>query len=167
MSIDEIVMQWNGIIERVRQVNNDISIIFTVSPIRHLRDGAHENQVSKSILHIAIDQLMQQHEGLIYFPAYEVMNDDLRDYRFYASDMTHPSEVAVDYIYELFSQSFFDNDTIKLATECSRLSKRLCHRPMSDDAQAIARFETSTQQLKAQMLQQYPFLEQAIKKIKK
>ena len=167
MSIDEIVMQWNGVIERVRQVNNDISIIFTVSPIRHLRDGAHENQVSKSILHIAIDQLMQQHEGLIYFPAYEVMNDDLRDYRFYASDMTHPSEVAVDYIYELFSQSFFDNDTIKLATECSRLSKRLCHRPMSDDAQAIARFETSTQQLKAQMLQQYPFLEQAIKKIKK
>lgn len=165
MSVDEIVMQWQCLIDRVRQVNNNISIIFTVSPIRHLRDGAHDNQVSKSILHIAIDQLMQHNEGLIYFPAYEVMNDDLRDYRFYASEMTHPSDVAVNYIYDLFSQSFFDEDTIKLAAECSRLSKRLCHRHMSDDAQAIAQFETSTQQLKAQMLQQYPFLEHAIKKI--
>ena len=165
MSIDEIVKTWQGVINRVKAMNENISIVFTVSPIRHLRDGAHENQLSKSILLLAINHLVQQNENIIYFPAYEVMNDDLRDYRFYASDMTHPSDVAVNYIYDLFSQSFFDEDTIKLATECSKLSKRLQHRPMSDDAQAVAKFETSTQQLKAQVLQKYPFLEQAIKKI--
>ena len=80
--------------------------------------------------------------------------------------MTHPSEVAVDYIYDIFSQSFFDDDTISLAEKCVKLSKRLMHIPMGDDQDAVARFVHSTNQLKTQLLQQYPFLEAAISKIK-
>lgn len=166
MSIDEIVAMWKDVIADVKAINQSIQVIFTVSPIRHLRDGAHENQLSKSTLLLAINQLERECEDVIYFPAYEIMNDDLRDYRFYASDMTHPSEVAVDYIYDIFSQSFFDDDTISLAEKCVKLSKRLMHIPMSDDQDAVARFVHSTNQLKTQLLQQYPFLEAAISKIK-
>ncbi|MBR3829651.1 MAG: GSCFA domain-containing protein [Muribaculaceae bacterium] len=166
MSIDEIVAMWKDVIADVKAINQSIQVIFTVSPIRHLRDGAHENQLSKSTLLLAINQLVRECEDVKYFPAYEIMNDDLRDYRFYASDMTHPSEVAVDYIYDIFSQSFFDDDTISLAEKCVKLSKRLMHIPMSDDQDAVARFVHSTNQLKTQLLQQYPFLEAAISKIK-
>ena len=166
MSIDEIVAMWKDVIADVKAIHQSIQVIFTVSPIRHLRDGAHENQLSKSTLLLAINQLVRECEDVIYFPAYEIMNDDLRDYRFYTSDMTHPSEVAVDYIYDIFSQSFFDDDTISLAEKCVTLSKRLMHIPMSDDQDAVARFVHSTNQLKTQLLQQYPFLEAAISKIK-
>ena len=166
MSIDEIVAMWKDVIADVKAINQSIQVIFTVSPIRHLRDGAHENQLSKSTLLLAINQLVRECEDVIYFPAYEIMNDDLRDYRFYASDMTHPSEVAVDYIYDIFSQSFFDDDTISLAEKCVKLSKRLMHIPMGDDQDAVARFVQSTNQFKTQLLQQYPFLEAAISKIK-
>ena len=165
MSIDEIVNQWKDVMERLRQINPTISMIFTVSPIRHLRDGAHENQLSKSILHLAINRLMQDDAQLIYFPAYEIMNDDLRDYRFYASDMTHPSEEAVDYIYDLFGKSFFDDTTAQIAIECQHLTRRLSHRPMSDDQESVNRFISSTQELKDKLLQRYPFLERAILKI--
>lgn len=166
MSIEEIVSMWRAVIADIRAMNQSIQVIFTVSPIRHLRDGAHENQLSKSTLLLAINQLVRESEAVIYFPAYEIMNDDLRDYRFYASDMTHPSEVAVDYIYDIFSQSFFDDDTMRLAEKCVKLSKRLKHIPMSDDQDAVARFNESTNQLKTQILQQYPFLDAAISKIK-
>lgn len=165
MSVDEIVEKWATLIGNLRLINSDLKLVFTVSPIRHLRDGAHENQISKATLHLAIDKLQKMYEGIIYFPAYEIMNDDLRDYRFYASDMTHPSEVAVDYIYDIFAQSFYSVDTMKLAGECERLSRRLLHRHMGDDQEAINRFEQSTQSLKKQMLQQYPFLQRAIEKI--
>lgn len=165
MSIEDIVSKWRGVIADIKSLNKSVKVVFTVSPIRHLRDGAHENQLSKSTLLLAINQLERECDDVIYFPSYEMMNDDLRDYRFYASDMTHPSEVAVDYIYEQFSQSFFDDDTVMLAEKCVKLSKRLLHKPMSDDKEAVERFVQSTNQLKIEMLQQYPYLDAAIKKI--
>ena len=167
MSIEEIVSKWRGVIADIKSLNESVRVLFTVSPIRHLRDGAHENQLSKSTLLLAINQLERECDNVIYFPSYEIMNDDLRDYRFYASDMTHPSEVAVDYIYELFSHSFFDDDTMMLAEKCVKLSKRLLHKPMSDDHEAVERFAQSTIKLKIEMLQQYPFLEAAISNISK
>lgn len=158
MSIDEIVLAWREVIAEIRSLNESVKVVFTVSPIRHLRDGVHENQLSKSTLLLAINQLGRECDDVIYFPSYEIMNDDLRDYRFYASDMTHPSEVAVDYIYDIFSQSFFDDETKEIAKECGRLSKRLSHRPMSDDAEAVARFNVSTRELRTRLLQKYPFI---------
>lgn len=165
MSIDEIVGLWKNIILELQDINPNLKIVFTVSPIRHLADGAHANQVSKSILLLAVEQLSNIYDDVIYFPAYEIIMDDLRDYRFYASDMTHPSDVAVDYIYKIFSQSFFSEETNNLVHECEKLTRRLKHRHMTDDVLAIEKFNLSTQHIIDRMLSAYPYLGQAIKNI--
>ena len=102
-------------------------VIFTVSPIRHTADGLHANQLSKSTLLLAIDSI--DDPRVTYFPAYETLLDDLRDYRFYAADMKHPSDVAVEYIYELFSNTYFNSDTKAEAQRERRLWLSARHRP--------------------------------------
>ncbi len=100
-------------------------IVTTVSPIRHLADGAHGNTVSKSTLHLAVEAA-----GADYFPAYELLMDDLRDYRFYATDMKHPSEAAVDYIYSKFADAYFSDETVRRAREAERTYRSSQHRPI-------------------------------------
>ncbi|MCM1317578.1 MAG: GSCFA domain-containing protein [Bacteroides sp.] len=102
-------------------------VIFTVSPIRHTADGLHANQLSKATLLLAIDSI--DDPRVTYFPAYETLLDDLRDYRFYAADMKHPSDVAVEYIYELFSNTYFNSDTKAEAQRERRLWLSARHRP--------------------------------------
>lgn len=144
LDVNEIVAEWLLLIDELRRCNATLNIVFTVSPIRHLADGAHDNQLSKATLLLAIDKLVKQRAGVIYFPAYEIMNDDLRDYRFYATDMAHPTDVAVDYIYEIFARSFFSERTIRLASECEKITRRLNHRHRTDDIETITRFKAST-----------------------
>ncbi|MCM1520391.1 MAG: GSCFA domain-containing protein [Lachnoclostridium sp.] len=121
----EVVDALEPVLERLSKTCN---IILTVSPIRHLADGLHGNTLSKSTLHLAADILMRRVRGVEYFPAFEILVDDLRDYRFYAEDMKHPSPVAVDYIYEIFSNTYF-NETVKtLAIERRRQYKQQNHR---------------------------------------
>jgi len=159
MSVDEIVNVWDKILSQ-----HTGRIIFTVSPIRHLADGTHENQLSKSILLLAIEQLCDKYENACYFPSYEIMMDDLRDYRFYASDMIHPSEVAVEYIYKRFAQSTMTLDTFKLSLQCEKLSRRLAHRFMTDNAEAIAQFEQATGEMAQKLLTSNPCLTRAMEK---
>lgn len=104
----------------------DCQCVFTVSPIRHLADGLHGNTLSKSVLHLAIEKA-----GIEYFPAYEMLIDDLRDYRFYAADMKHPSEVAADYIYEKLLGTYASVDTRARIPECRAISARRAHRPIA------------------------------------
>lgn len=105
--------------------------------MRYLGDGAHAGQIAKATLLLGIEALIAAHsEDVGYFPSYEIMMDDLRDYRFYAEDMRHPSDVAVRYIYEIFKSSYFDDETIRIATEASRLTRRLAHRSLSGDTAA-------------------------------
>lgn len=166
MSVAEIVTLWSEVIERLRQFNQSIKIIFTVSPIRHLADGMHGNQLSKSTLLLAVEQLCKTFSGVaVYFPSYEIMMDDLRDYRFYASDMTHPSDVAVDYIYKLFGETFMPDSTRVLALECSRFTRRLRHRHMSNNGSFIQAFKQDTERLKTVLLQKHPQLERALNNI--
>ena len=123
LSVDEIVVCWQPIID----ANPDKRFIFTVSPIRHRADGLHGNQLSKATLLMAIDAL----RGVDYFPAYEALIDDLRDYRFYAADMLHPSPVAVDYVYQsLFAPTYFSPATIAEALRCRAVARRAAHRPL-------------------------------------
>lgn len=119
MTTDDIVARWLPLIEGRR-------VIFTVSPIRHLNDGLHGNMLSKATLLQAIDSL----KGCEYFPSFEIMLDDLRDYRFYAADMKHPSQVAADYIYSKFSETYFTKETIKIATDNRKKSLLAAHRPI-------------------------------------
>lgn len=106
-------------------------IILTVSPIRHTADGLHGNNVSKSVLHLAVNELCDSYPDIVtYFPAYEILMDDLRDYRFYAGDLKHPSEMAVEYIYEKFGQTFFAPATQQQAIACRKMYKLNNHRPI-------------------------------------
>lgn len=108
-------------------------IILTVSPIRHWKDGAHGNQISKSTLHLAIENILQKFEQAVYFPSYEIILDDLRDYRFYEEDMLHPNPMAVNYIWEKFSQSYFNQKTMELCTMFQKLNKMKAHRPFNPE----------------------------------
>lgn len=155
ITIDEIVEKYAQFIENA-VVPNHKTILFTVSPIRHKKDGLHENQLSKSILLLAIDCLCKAYpNNCYYFPSYEIMLDELRDYRFYADDMLHPSQVAVQYIWECFQQTYFSPKTIEFIEQFEHLNRILHHQPL--DAS-----NTLHQQLVAQTIEQINQLKHAI-----
>lgn len=133
LTLNETVTAIDNIYRTIRSVNKKAKIIFTVSPLRYLGDGAHSGQLIKATLLLAVEEVVSRHpEEIIYFPSYEIMMDDLRDYRFYAEDMRHPSDMAVKYIYDIFKSSFFDDATLNLSIEASKITRRLAHRPFSD-----------------------------------
>lgn len=142
LTTDEICSYWIYLINGLSHFYPDLRFVFTVSPVRHLKDGIHENTLSKAILHLAIEELCNQYPNCSYFPAFELLNDDLRDYRFYASDMAHPSEQAVEYIWEHFQQTFMSDATRQAVTEGERLYKRLNHRPITGRPDSAFQSET-------------------------
>jgi hypothetical protein len=125
-TINDIVTLYRELFRELKVFNPNLKILFTVSPIRHLGDGFHENQISKSILHLAIDELLVS-EDCYYFPSYELLLDDLRDYRFFAPDLCHPSVPAIEYICEKFMQVFFSSETIEKRSQAERLLKTKEH----------------------------------------
>lgn len=159
LSVTEIVAEWSKLIGEILQLQPDSKFVFTVSPIRHWKDGAHQNQVSKSILHLSIDELMKIHSDSVrYFPAYELMMDDLRDYRFYASDMMHPSETAIEYIWERFRETYFSDETEKILSEWHPLLLALKHRPVDADSVVYQSFLKNTLSKILQFQNKYPFI---------
>lgn len=130
LSVEEIVVFYEKLLASVLCNNSACKVIFTVSPIRHIRDGLHENQLSKSILLLAIEQIVSKNPSqLFYFPAYELLLDDLRDYRFYSADMIHPSPTAIQYIWSFFQDQFFNTETTDLIKACEAIQKKIEHRP--------------------------------------
>ena len=117
LKVSEIVTFWNKQLDNIQSVFPDIKVTFTISPVRHWKDGAHGNQVSKSVLFLAIEELLNHPSKPSYFPAYELLMDDLRDYRYYDDDMLHLSSTAVDYIWRAFSDCYFDDKTKELVRE--------------------------------------------------
>lgn len=115
-------------------------IIFTISPIRHLSDGLETNSLSKAILRVALDKVMQHADNVAYFPSYEIMIDELRDYRFYADDMAHPTSLAISYIWERFAQVAFSDDSTKLITRIEQLAADVAHRPFNPTSEAHKKF---------------------------
>ena len=150
----------------IRSAAPAAEIFLTVSPIRHLRDGAHGNTLSKATLQLGIEKALPLCRDTHYLPAYEILNDDLRDYRFYDTDMCHPSATAVNYIYEAFSEVFFTPPTRELASKFLKFVKRLRHRPLTADTEAIRKFTAETEILKEQMLGSYPYIAEAITRLK-
>ena len=127
LDVKKIVTQWNSTIALLKQQCPDMKVIFTVSPVRHLGDGAHENALSKSILLLAVEKLVDN-ETTFYFPAYEYLMDDLRDYRFYAKDLCHPNDMAVSYLEEKLAESFFTEETAARMAEIEKENRFLNHR---------------------------------------
>ena len=130
IGIEEIVSAWKTLIEKLHTLNPTLQVIFTVSPVRHLKDGFVENMRSKATLLLAVEELCKRFEFCRYFPAYEIVNDDLRDYRFYAADLAHPSEQAVDYIWEIFQETYLDAAGRQRLKEGEKLTRRAEHRPI-------------------------------------
>lgn len=140
-SIEEITKCFSEVISKILSINPNIKIVFTVSPIRHLRDGAHENSLSKSTLLLACEELQNMfRENISYLPTYEIMLDELRDYRFFADDMAHPSKRAVEYIWERIREEMIDEKSNLAIKEWSKIRQGINHRLMSADKEAYSSF---------------------------
>ncbi|MBR6284956.1 MAG: GSCFA domain-containing protein [Muribaculaceae bacterium] len=158
-TMNEMVQALDSMVTHLQAFNPQARIIFTVSPIRHIADGLDVNALSKARLRVAVDEVMAKHPANIYyFPAYEIMNDDLRDYRFYAADMVHPSEVAIEYIWQAFQATYFDDRSAQAIARCERVSKRLQHRPMSTNRDVVERFNADTKAVLKNLYREYPYL---------
>lgn len=140
LSIDETIESLQSIIALLRNVNKKASILFTVSPIRHLKDGFIENTQSKAHLIAAIHQVVEPRHNLYYFPSYEIMMDELRDYRFYAEDMIHPNQTAVNYIWEKFKEVWISKEASETINAVDFIKKGLQHRPFNPNSEAHQKF---------------------------
>ena len=157
MSVDECAAHIRSAIDSLRSLSGDMRTILTVSPIRHMEAGLDGNSLSKATLKLACQAIVDEDPvNTVYFPAFEAVVDDLRDYRFYEADMRHPSPVAVDYIYDLFERSVMDRPVKELAREALSLSRRLSHRPMSGCSGTVERFESETRKLLDDFLLRHP-----------
>jgi lysophospholipase L1-like esterase len=141
LSVNEITKNWSYLINKISQTNPKAKIIFTVSPIRHWKDGATNNQFSKASLFLAIKELTENNpDKVFYFPAYEILQDELRDYRFYDSDMLHPSKTAIEYIWEKFGEAFFDKDTLEINKRMQKIKRACNHRPFNPETTEYSSF---------------------------
>jgi hypothetical protein len=145
LSVAQIVEEWEALLALLWRGQPELKAIFTVSPVRHWSDGAHENQLSKSILLLAVEELQRRHPGqIMYFHAYELMMDELRDYRFYAEDLLHPSETAVQYIWERFTEMYLDDATQEILKQVNEIKKAMNHRPLNPHNESHKQFLMQT-----------------------
>jgi len=152
----EIDRALEAMIASVQAMNPLAQIIFTLSPVKHLKDGFVENQLSKSLLHVSIQQCLGG--NISYFPAYEIMNDDLRDYRYWKEDMMHPNQLAIDYIWRKICFTYFEPATLKILDEVKKTRLFMDHRAVSDDEHQIKQLNIEKEKKKQELLNKYPYL---------
>ena len=158
-TVSEMTRELDEMLNNLHEFNPSLRIILTVSPIRHIADGLDTNSLSKAALRVAIHEAIARHsEYCDYFPSYEIMLDDLRDYRFYSSDMVHPSDVAVEYIWQAFQATYLDDHSALAVARCERVHKRLQHRPMSTNRETVERFNNDTASVVRNLIKEYPYL---------
>nr|WP_321453457.1 GSCFA domain-containing protein [uncultured Carboxylicivirga sp.] len=136
----QIIERYTSLFDKLYRLNPSLKIILTVSPVRHWKDGAHGNQISKAHLLLAIDELCNQFKNTTYFPAYEILLDDLRDYRFFDSDMLHPSNEAIQYIRSKFIETFLNSSAIEFANQMKKITDALHHRPFNEQSEQYHKF---------------------------
>jgi len=159
LSVEEITQSLEKTIHLIRTINPEANIIFTVSPVRHIKDGFIENQLSKSHLITAIHNIINCQLSIVnYFPSYEIMMDELRDYRFYAEDMLHPSQVAINYIWERFSETWISESAYKTMEDVETIQKGLAHRPFNPDSESHLKFESKLREKITKLEFQYSFI---------
>lgn len=159
LSCDDIVNTYTELIKAIKSLNPGIKFIFTVSPVKYLKDGVIENSLSKSILINSVHQIITQNNDCSYFPAYEIMNDDLRDYRFYKEDLCHPNDLAIKYIWEKFIKTLISEDSFKLVDKIGSILKAVAHRPITIDHTAISSFKKKMLEQCKDLEKEFPFLD--------
>ncbi len=136
----DMIQELSNVIERIKTMNPEIQVIFSISPVRHLSDGHIENQLSKGKLFDTVYQLKNQFKNVYYFQAYELMMDDLRDYRFYNSDLLHPSDEAIEYIWEKFRSAFFNSQSLTIISQVEKIIAASNHRAFNPKSEAHQQF---------------------------
>lgn len=156
LDVGRIVGDWDALIRELAETFPGLRVIFTVSPVRYVKDGFIDDRRSKATLLLAVEQICRHNPEALYFPAYELMMDDLRDYRFYAADMVHPSPQAADYIWEYFKHTMLSPDGLAEVEEGEKLAARLHHRPLLPWREENRKFTAETQRLAALFRQKNP-----------
>lgn len=159
LKTNDIVDDYNVLLNALKQFNPTLKIIFTVSPVKHLRDGVVENSVSKSILIQATHQLINDQKQCVYFPAYELVNDDLRDYRFYESDMAHPNKQAIDYVWKRFAEVYFNDKTVAINDKLNHIHQAYHHRLFNKTTSSSVKFKHKFYQQCVNLQAEYPYLD--------
>lgn len=159
LTIDQCRDALAEAVDKLRGIVPDVQVIITVSPIRYAKYGFHGSQLSKATLLLAADRLCREYGCCSYFPAYEIVNDELRDYRFYKEDMLHPSDQAVAYIWERFSAAYFSKETNAFLEKWRPIKAALNHRPFNPDSEEHQIFMQRTQEKIEELKRQYPELE--------
>lgn len=137
---DQQIMVLTKLLEDLKEINPGLKTVLTVSPVRHLKDGLADNNLSKSVLRWVAGEVERRIEGVYYFPSYEIIIDELRDYRYYERDLIHPNSVAVDYILQHFSNSFFDKSTLNIMSRWEKWLTSFSHKPLNAKGKAYREF---------------------------
>lgn len=156
LSVEDIVTNYKLLFEELKKFNPQLNIILTVSPVKYLRDGIVENNLSKSILIQSVHQLLTA--NCHYFPAYELVTDDLRDYRFYKEDMAHPNEQAINYVWEKFSDVYFTLETRKLNEKIKDIKQAINHRPINENTSKHKEFKSAVLKKCIELESEFPEL---------
>ncbi len=159
LTINEITSQLTAALTLLKKVLPNIEVIISVSPVRHIKDGLVQNQRSKARLLLATESLCEQLDFVHYFPAYELLNDDLRDYRFFEKDMIHPNEIAIDYVWAYVQKSLFSEALIDLSIEVEKLKMAVQHRPFQMQSLDYQNFAKATLSKLINLQQQFPHLD--------
>ncbi|WP_273530933.1 GSCFA domain-containing protein [Leyella lascolaii] len=160
LTVDGCLDYLSRAVETLLSRNPDVRVVVTVSPIRYAKYGFHGSALSKAVLLLAADRLVADYPDVVeYFPAYEIVNDELRDYRFYAEDMLYPSQQAVAYIWERFAEAFFSEDTRRFLEEWRPIKEALAHRPFRPDSDEYKEFIAATMRKAELLARKYPDME--------
>lgn len=158
LTVEEQLETLSSLVKMLTSLNPQIQFLLTVSPIRHIKEGLPENNLSKSILTIVCHQLAANFKHVHYFPAYEILMDDLRDYRFYEKDMIHPNMQAIDYIWNRFCEAFFDSSTMALMKQIERLALNKSHKYFNPESNSSLHHQNKTKADEEALYATHPFL---------
>ena len=159
LSVETIEKSIQNTLNLIQKINPNCQVIFTISPVRHIKDGFVENQRSKAHLFAALHKTFDfRLSTLSYFPSYEIMMDELRDYRFYAEDMLHPSQIAIDYIWERFKEASISETVYTTMDVAETIQKSLLHRPFNPDSESHQKFVANLKEKITKLVAQYPFM---------
>lgn len=166
LKLDELVKDYLQLIYQLQTINPKLKIIFTISPVKYLKDGVEENFISKSTLRLAINEIIHQTKNCFYFAAYELITDDLRDYRFYKEDLAHPNHLAIKYVWDKFSETVFSNETKKVNEKINEIIQATHHHAINENSNDHKEFKKTAFQKCLELEKQFPFLNFENEKLK-
>jgi Txe/YoeB family toxin of Txe-Axe toxin-antitoxin module len=159
LAIDEIASEFLSVLAALKNFNSDLKIIFTVSPVKHVRDGVVENNRSKARLIEVSHSVCEQKHDAFYFPSYELVTDVLRDYRFYKNDLVHPNETAINFVFERFCDSLLNDEEKKISKKIEDILKAVNHKPFAKESKAHQKFITMQLKKIYEIEEEHPFLD--------